>query len=411
MALVLPLFIPQQALCASRSRPGCGAGHAAAPHRPAVCRRGRTWTRATAAAQPDRSILECAVARAARSAGGVAATRSRELASVAIAAAAACCSLSRRLATWEVRGASTSEVSQRNASGDEQKPLDLVADALFAGAFEQSGVVGLLASEERDSASVFGAGDGPLVVAMDPLDGSRNIECSIPTGTIFGVFGRCQDTRFSDLPLQNDVAFQEVRTLACDAADTLLLSGYCLYSSATVLVLAVRGGGVSQWVLDATTGEWLCVTEHTDLPARGQIYSLNDGRYFDWPEGLRRYIDAVRGGNGQTGKKYSARYVCSLVADFHRTLKYGGWAGNPRPHLRILYEGLPLALVAKESGGAASDGKCRFLSGPGSPESMAFSAGCSTLHARASLFAGSLEDLLELEGYGDVQQGAAQYDV
>jgi len=136
------------------------------------------------------------------------------------------------------------------------------------------------------------------------------------------------------------------------------------------------------------------------LPASGQIYSLNDARFDDWPLGLQRYISDVRSGAGQTGKHYSARYVCSLVADFHRTMHYGGWCGNPRPHLRLVYEANPLSFVAAACGGAGSDGARAILSKR--PEA---------LHERTCFFVGSTEDVTELQSYGDVQQGAAEYTV
>jgi fructose-1,6-bisphosphatase I len=187
------------------------------------------------------------------------------------------------------------------------------------------------------------------------------------------------------------------------------------------------------------------------IPQRGVIYSLNDAREHDWPEGLRRYINNLRQGKGQHPKQYSARYICSLggfcgelgqlgelqspvspsivfgqlwrrqqygrvclnliqplprksnhaVADFHRTLLYGGWCANPRPHLRLVYEGNPLALLAEQAGGRGSDGKQRVLAIP--PEK---------LHQRLPLFLGSPADIDELESYGDVQQGAGKkYDV
>lgn len=125
----------------------------------------------------------------------------------------------------------------------------------------------------------------------------------------------------------------------------------------------------------------------------GQIYSVNDARYFDWPQGLRRYIDTVRQGKGKYPKKYSARYICSLVADFHRTLMYGGVAMNPRSHLRLVYEANPLSFLVEQAGGRGSDGKSRILS-----------IQPVKLHQRLPLFLGSPEDIEELEGYGDVQQ-------
>jgi len=125
----------------------------------------------------------------------------------------------------------------------------------------------------------------------------------------------------------------------------------------------------------------------------GQIYSVNDARYFDWPEGLRKYIDTVRQGKGRYPKKYSARYICSLVADLHRTLLYGGVAMNPRDHLRLVYEANPLSFIVEQAGGRGSDGKSRILS-----------LQPVKLHQRLPLFLGSLEDMEELESYGDVQQ-------
>lgn len=125
----------------------------------------------------------------------------------------------------------------------------------------------------------------------------------------------------------------------------------------------------------------------------GQIYSVNDARYFDWPLGLRRYIDDIRQGKGQYPKKYSARYICSLVADLHRTILYGGIAMNPRSHLRLLYEANPLSFLVEQAGGKGSDGKRRILD-----------IEPKKLHERLPLFLGSPKDILELESYGDVQQ-------
>lgn len=125
----------------------------------------------------------------------------------------------------------------------------------------------------------------------------------------------------------------------------------------------------------------------------GQIYSVNDARYYDWPAGLRRYIDDIRQGKGQYPKKYSARYICSLVADLHRTILYGGIAMNPRSHLRLVYEANPLSYLVEQAQGKGSDGKRRILD-----------IEPTKLHERLPLFLGSPDDILELESYGDVQQ-------
>ena len=120
---------------------------------------------------------------------------------------------------------------------------------------------------------------------------------------------------------------------------------------------------------------------------------MNDARYFDWPEGLKKYIDTVRQGKGQSKKKYSARYICCLVADFHRTVLYGGLAMNPRHHLRLVFEAAPLAFVAEQAGGSGSDGRARLLD-----------LVPSKLHEKLPVFLGSAEDIAELESYGDVRQ-------
>ena len=125
----------------------------------------------------------------------------------------------------------------------------------------------------------------------------------------------------------------------------------------------------------------------------GQIYSVNDARYFDWPKGLQSYIDDVRQGKGKHPKKYSARYICSLVADFHRTILYGGVAMNPRAHLRLVYEANPLSFIAEQAGGKGSDGVRRILD-----------IQPNKLHQRLPLFLGSTDDVEELMSYGNVQQ-------
>jgi len=120
---------------------------------------------------------------------------------------------------------------------------------------------------------------------------------------------------------------------------------------------------------------------------------LNEARYSDWPEGLKQYITDMKCGRGRSGGAYDLVYVCSLVADVHYVLKRGGMASNPRSHLRLLYEGNPMALVAEEAGGRASSGTQRILDIQ--PEKI---------HQRLPIFVGSREDIDELESYGDVVQ-------
>jgi fructose-1,6-bisphosphatase I len=292
---------------------------------------------------------------------------------------------------------------QQNASGDQQKKLDVVSDEIFAAALAESGLVRAYASEEADAPVVLAPASSSLkktyAVVFDPLDGSRNVDVAIPTGTIFGIYES----------VASGPAYGEEEALedCLQQGSNLVASGYCLYSSSVVLALATATGGQQQqptaafFALDTLTGDFLATHNPVLAPKRGQIYSLNDARFGDWPPGLQRYISDVRSGQGATKKQYSARYVCSLVADLHRTLLQGGWCGNPRSHLRLVYEGNPLAFLVEATGGKASDGKKRVLEIV--PEKT---------HQRLPLFLGSTEDIDELESYGDVQQiGEKKYAV
>eukprot|EP00879_Flechtneria_rotunda_P016221 GHRR01016971.1.p1 GENE.GHRR01016971.1~~GHRR01016971.1.p1 ORF type:complete len:258 (+),score=65.75 GHRR01016971.1:1073-1846(+) len=257
----------------------------------------------------------------------------------------------------------------------------------------------MLASEEEDTPVVLrqlgsssgGSGHGGYVVVFDPLDGSRNIEAAIPTGTIFGVYR---------VPAAAAPVGDDDLAPVLQPGTELVAGGYSLYSSATMMVISI-GQGTHGFTLDPLCGEFMLTHPNIKIPARGQIYSVNDARYYDWPEGLRKYIDTIRQGKGQNPRQYSARYICSLVGDFHRTLMYGGICMNPRCHLRLVYEANPLALLCEQAGGAASDGQMRIR------EIIPVK-----LHQRLPLFMGSPEDMTELMLYDDVQQlDGKKYDV
>ncbi|PIN17679.1 Fructose-1,6-bisphosphatase [Handroanthus impetiginosus] len=267
---------------------------------------------------------------------------------------------------------------------DKPKPLDIVANEIILSSLKNSGKAAVMASEE-DDAPVWLADDGPFVVVLDPLDGSRNIDASIPTGTIFGIYKRLVE--LDHLPVEERAILNSLQS-----GSKLIAAGYVLYSSATILCTSF-GLGTHAFTLDHSTGDFILTHPNLKIPPRGQIYSVNDARYFDWPKGLKQYIDTVRQGKGRHPKKYSARYICSLVADFHRTLLYGGIAMNPRDHLRLVYEANPLSFLAEQAGGRGSDGKARILS-----------LQPVKLHQRLPLFLGSPDDIDELESYGDIQQ-------
>ncbi|KAI3953609.1 hypothetical protein MKW92_039866 [Papaver armeniacum] len=267
---------------------------------------------------------------------------------------------------------------------DAPKPLDIVSNEIILSSLRNSGKAAVMASEE-DDVPIWITDDGPFVVVTDPLDGSRNIDASIPTGTIFGIYNRLEE--LDHLPIEEKAQLNSLQS-----GGRLIAAGYVLYSSATILCVSF-GSGTHAFTLDHTTGDFVLTHPRIKVPPRGQIYSVNDARYFDWPEGLRKYIDTVRQGKGKFPKKYSARYICSLVADFHRTLMYGGVTMNPRDHLRLVYEANPLSFLVEQAGGRGSDGKVKILS-----------IQPVKLHQRLPLFLGSSEDMEELESYGDVQQ-------
>ena len=251
----------------------------------------------------------------------------------------------------------------------------------------------------------------PFVAVFDTLDGSSNIAACIPTGTIFGIYRRTNSEARGGGGGGGEGGEGEdggalVEREALRPGKHLLLAGYSLYSSATMLVLTLSGGseeaGTHGFTLDPDIDAFVCTHPRIRVPQRGQFYSLNDARFDDWSPELQRYITTVRQGRGQSGKQYAARYVCSLVADLHRTLLYGGWAGNPRSHLRRVYEAAPLSAVTAAAGGRATDGEAASVLDV-SPEA---------LHSRAPFFAGSSLDIAELLSFGDVRQsGKKKYDV
>lgn len=294
-------------------------------------------------------------------------------------------------------GAAVEDAAAATAAGrDAPKKLDVVANEIMKQAMAATGCVGLLATEEDDdpivvSGATAADGGAPYVAVFDPLDGSSNVAACIPTGTIWGLY------RATSSPPSSPAD-------ALQPGSALVAAGYALYSSATMLVLTTGPGGgrgVTGFTLDRDAHTWVATHPSIAVPPRGQFYSLNDARFDDWAPALQRYVSDVRAGRGASKKQYAARYVCSLVADLHRTLLYGGWAGNPRSHLRRVYEAAPLAAVTEAAGGAATDGVNRVLD-----------VKPDALHARAPFFAGSADDIAELVSYGDVRQvGAKKYDV
>ncbi len=234
-----------------------------------------------------------------------------------------------------------------NVQGEEQQKLDVYANNLFIRMMRTQGAVCAVASEENDDIVHFDNG-GKYVVTMDPLDGSSNIDVNVSIGTIFSVY-----KRLSTGPKATLEDFLQPGTAQVAA-------GYIVYGSSTMLVYST-GHGVNGFTLDPSIGTF-CLS-HPDMktPADGKIYSINEGNWFEFSEGVRTYVDACK------QKKMSARYIGSLVADFHRNLLKGGiylYPGTqkaPKGKLRLLYEANPLAFLVEQAGGLATDGKQRIL--------------------------------------------------
>ncbi|KAG5183605.1 fructose-bisphosphatase [Tribonema minus] len=278
-----------------------------------------------------------------------------------------------------------------NISGDRQKKLDVVSNDVLVSALLRCGKVGVIASEE-EGAPVVGTAGAPYVAVFDPLDGSSNVDASIPTGTIFGIYrtrtGAAAGAAAADAAAAAADALQ--------AGSQLVAGGYVLYGASTVMVVSL-GAGTHMFTLDATCGEFVLTRASIRIPPRGRSYSLNEAREGDWPPGLRRYIGDVKRGRGATGERYELVYICSLVADVHHVMLHGGLASNPRSHLRLVYEGNPMGFVVEQAGGKASTGVGPILEEV--PQDV---------HQRIPTFLGSAGDIEELESYGREHGGVQQ---
>lgn len=274
-----------------------------------------------------------------------------------------------------------------NVHGEQVKKLDEYAHDILVKAMEVSGHLCAIASEESEDfipVKEKFMGERPLskyIIHFDPLDGSSNIDANISIGTIFSIYKRVSKSGPGTL---EDCLQQGIYQVA---------AGYVIYGSSTIMVYTT-GRGVHGFTLDPTVGEFLLFYENIQIPKRSRTYSINEGNYTKWNDGLRRYIDDLKSDNKAAGRPYSARYVGSLVADFHRNLLYGGlfmYPGdnkNPNGKLRLLYEANPLAMIVEQAGGRASSGSERILD-----------IVPLDLHQKTPLFIGSEEDVLEAEKY------------
>lgn len=245
-----------------------------------------------------------------------------------------------------------------NIQGEDQMKLDVFADDQFVRALRASGECCGIGSEENDEVIAFDddfSKEGNYIFLMDPLDGSSNIDVNVSIGTIFSIYRRVSPR--GTTPVLEDFLQEGNKQVA---------AGYIIYGSSTMLVYTT-GRGVNGFTLDTSIGEFCLSHPNIKTPEDGKIYSVNEGNYVHFPEGVKQYIKYCQVLDGETNRPYSSRYIGSLVADFHRNLLKGGifiypqTSKAPNGKLRLLYECNPISFVAEQAGGRATNGKQRIL--------------------------------------------------
>lgn len=235
-----------------------------------------------------------------------------------------------------------------NTAGDQQQKLDVLANIRFSRALEKGGEAAAIISEETESFMDL-KNNGKYIIAIDPLDGSSNIDVNVSIGTIFSVYRRKTPV---GTPIQNEDVLQK--------GSEQVAAGYILYGSSTMLVYTA-GFGVNGFTYEPSLGEYFLSHPDMKIPEDGKIYSVNEGSYNSFSQPMKDYISYCK------EKNYTGRYIGSLVADFHRNLLKGGvyiypaTAKDPQGKLRLMYECNALAFVAEQAGGKATDGKSRIL--------------------------------------------------
>ena len=264
-----------------------------------------------------------------------------------------------------------------NIHGEQVQRMDARANEFFVDAFQDSGIVRIVVSEEMDEPFVVAQAEesGKYAVFFDPLDGSSNVDVNASLGSIFSIHRLDPSGNF------------------LKAGREQVASGYLLYGASTILVYTC-GEGVHQFTLDPVAGEFFLSLSNVRIPARGTIYSVNEGNTSHWSENMRNVVSYFQDDDEETGRPYSARYTGCLVADVHRILLKGGvylYPGEvkkPEGKLRLLYEAAPLSFVVEQAGGLGSTGVERIAAvHPKAP------------HQRVPLVIGSREDVEIVEQF------------
>jgi fructose-1,6-bisphosphatase I len=301
------------------------------------------------------------------------------VAGVLMAMAEAGAAISHIILRGPLMGAMGVEIGVANADGDKQRRLDVLADGAVVSALKRTSTA-YYASEEEEAILTLKPG-GDLAVAVDPLDGSSNIDANISIGTIFSVFPAS--------PAGATASF--FRPGAEQVA-----AGYIVYGPHTAM-LFTTGDGVAHFVLDPDSGEFRLIAENLRIGRETREYAINASNYRHWSPPIRTFMDdCIAGAGGPHGKDFNMRWVASLVAETHRIFIRGGVflypaderAGYEQGRLRLLYEANPIAMLVEQAGGGATDGYNRILDKT-----------ASALHQRTPLIFGSAEKIARITSY------------
>lgn len=266
------------------------------------------------------------------------------------------------------------ETGDTNIQGEQVKKLDVFANEQCIAALKAGGECCMIVSEENDDVIPINSTisqEAKYIVCIDPLDGSSNIDVNVSVGTIFAIYRRLSE--------HGECTSEE----ALQSGREMVAAGYVIYGSSTMFVYST-GKGVNGFTLDPTIGEFCLSHPNMQIPENGKMYSINEGNYIHFPDGVKKYLKYCQEIDDATKRPYTSRYIGSMVADFHRNLLKGGIFiypssyGAPSGKLRLIYECNPMSYLIEQAGGKSSDGLNRILDLP-----------VNDLHQRTPIFIGS----------------------
>jgi fructose-1,6-bisphosphatase I len=273
-----------------------------------------------------------------------------------------------------------------NIQGEDQQKLDIYANEKFIQTLTNRNIVCGIASEEEDDFITINSQDennqNKYIVLIDPLDGSSNIDVNVSVGTIFSIYRRVT-------PVGTPVQLKDF----LQKGNQQVAAGYIVYGTSTMLVYTT-GDGVNGFTLNPAIGSYYLSHPDIKFPENGTIYSVNEGNYIHFPQGIKNYIKYCQEEKEEDNRPYTSRYIGSLVSDFHRNMIKGGIymypksSKNSNGKLRLLYECNPMAFLAEQANGRASDGFSRIMD-----------IEPSELHQRVPFICGSKNMVIKVEEF------------